>query len=161
MRSLASASNAETSSVKTFSCVSPFTMRSLSMVFAITLCAILMHLLVFSSPIHAVGDENLLRELKDVRDSAMSQWNSALLEVTNSRQESTAQLVAHRSSASMRHYGNRSSHKSRRALFDCRGSCHQGLRESINTVASSSRPAPQDRGTKILPVASNKKATVG
>ena len=58
-------------------------MRTLSMVLAITWCAILMHLLVFSSPINAVGDENLLRELKDVRDSAMSQWNAALLEVTN------------------------------------------------------------------------------
>ncbi len=66
------------------------------MVFTVTWCIFFLHpMLIFPSPTHAVGDETLLRELKDVRDSAMSQWNAALLEVTVSRQELTAQLAAH------------------------------------------------------------------
>ena len=55
------------------------------MFFAITWCAIFMHLLFFPTLIRAVGDDALLQELKDVRDTAPSQWNATLLEVTVSR----------------------------------------------------------------------------
>ena len=122
------------------------------MVFTVTWCIFFLHpMLVFPSPTRAVGDETLLREPKDVRDSAMSQWNAALLEVTVSRQELTAQLATHGPDhptiAPLRQRAIMAIEAVTRA--EERFSTAEGavirVLESINTVASSSCPAPQDR----------------
>ena len=63
--------------------------------FAIWCAIITQHLLFFPTPILAVGDDAMLQEPKDVKDTTLSQWNAALLEITVSRQELTLQLATH------------------------------------------------------------------